>query len=107
MLKNTELKTLETDKDTVTIGRNSNSDIKINNLGASKKHAAITRQDGSYFIEDLNSTNGTLVNNERITKTGLSGNDVITIGKHTLLVTIQEGPDITQDIPEATIKVTP
>jgi len=107
MLKNTELKTLETDKDTVTIGRNSNSDIQINNLGASKKHAAITRQNGGYFVEDLNSTNGTLVNNERITKTGLTGNDVITIGKHTLLVTVQEGRNATQDISEATIKITP
>jgi len=62
MLKHTELKTLETDKDTITIGRNTNSDIQINNLGVSKKHATITRQNGSYFIEDLNSTNGTLLN---------------------------------------------
>jgi len=107
MLKNTELKTLETDKDTVTIGRNSNSDIQINNLGASKKHAAITRQNGSYFIEDLNSTNGTLVNNERVTKAELSGQDVVTIGKHTLYVTIQEGRSATQEISEATIKITP
>jgi pSer/pThr/pTyr-binding forkhead associated (FHA) protein len=107
MLKNTELKTLETDKSIVTIGRNSNSDIQINNLGASKVHAAITHQDGSYFIEDLRSTNGTLVNNERITKTCLTGNDVIIIGKHTLLVTIQEGRDVSQDISEATIKITP
>jgi len=107
MLKNTEIKTLETDKDTITIGRNNNSDIQINNLGASKKHAAITRQNGSYFIEDLNSTNGTLLNNERITKAGLSGNDVVTIGKHTLFVSIQEDRSATQGMSEATIKITP
>ncbi len=107
MLKDTVLKTLETDKEMITIGRNNNSDIQINNLGASKKHAAITRRNGTYMIEDLNSTNGTLLNNEQITKAGLSGKDVITIGKHTLLVTIQEGRDITQDISEATIKITP
>jgi len=53
MLKNTELKTLETDKKTITIGREGNSDIQINNLGVSKKHAAIIRQNGGYFIEDL------------------------------------------------------
>jgi pSer/pThr/pTyr-binding forkhead associated (FHA) protein len=107
MLKNTELKTLETDKDTITIGRNHNSDIQINNLGVSKKHAAITCENGSYFIEDLNSTNGTLLNNEQITKAGLSGNDVITIGKHTLFVSTQKSRDATQGISESTIKINP
>ena len=107
MLKNTELKTLETDKEIITIGRNDNSDIQINNLGASKKHAAITRQNGRYFIEDFNSTNGTLLNNEQITKATLSGNDVVTIGKQNLFVTIQEGRSATQAFSEATIKITP
>jgi len=107
MLKDTVLKTLETDKEMVTIGRNSNSDIQINNLGASKKHAAITRQNGTYMIKDLSSTNGTLLNNEQITKAGLTGKDVITIGKHTIFVTIQEGPSATQGISEDTIKISP
>ena len=107
MLKDTELKVLETDKEMITIGRNNNSDIQINNLGASKKHAAISRQNGSYFIEDLNSTNGTLLNNEPVTKAGLSGNDVITIGKHTLFVSIQKGRSDTQGLSEATIKISP
>jgi len=107
MLKNTELKTLETDKNTITIGRNKNSDIQLNNLGVSKKHATITRHNGSYFIEDLNSTNGTLLNNEPITKAGLSGKDVITIGKHTLFVSKQDQRDATQGMSEATIKITP
>jgi pSer/pThr/pTyr-binding forkhead associated (FHA) protein len=104
-LKNTELKTLETDKNSITIGRNNNSDIQINNLGASKKHAAITRQNGAYFLEDLNSTNGTLLNNEPITKAVLSGEDVITICKHTLHVSIQKGPSDTHGMSEATIKI--
>jgi pSer/pThr/pTyr-binding forkhead associated (FHA) protein len=107
MLKNTELKTIETDKDTITIGRNNNCDIHINNLGVSKEHAAITRQNGNYVIEDLNSTNGTLLNNEPITKAGLSGKDVITIGKHTLFVSLQRGQTATQGMTEATIKITP
>jgi pSer/pThr/pTyr-binding forkhead associated (FHA) protein len=107
MLKNTELKTLETDRETITIGRNNNSDIQINNLGVSKKHAAITRQNGNYFIEDLNSTNGTLLNNEPITKAGLSSKDVVTIGKHTLFISIREAQSATQGMSEATIKITP
>jgi pSer/pThr/pTyr-binding forkhead associated (FHA) protein len=107
MLKNTELKTFETDKETITIGRNNNSDIQINNLGVSKKHAAITCQKGSYFIEDLKSTNGTLLNNEPITKAGLSSKDVVTIGKHTLFISLQEVQSATQGMSEATIKISP
>jgi pSer/pThr/pTyr-binding forkhead associated (FHA) protein len=59
------------------------------------------------MIKDLSSTNGTLLNNERITKAGLTGKDVIIIGKHTLFVTIQEGPSATQGISEDTIKISP
>ena len=107
MLKDTELKTIETDQETITIGRNNNNDIHINNLGVSKKHASITCQNGSYFIEDLNSTNGTLLNNEKSTKAGLSGKDIITIGKHTLFVSIKGDSTATQGMSEATIKITP
>jgi len=107
MLKNTELKTLETDKKTITIGREGNSDIQINNLGDSKKHAAIIRQNSGYFIEDLKSTNGTLLNNEPITKAALSSKDVVTIGKHTLFISDQKGCTETQGMSEPTIKITP
>jgi len=107
MLKNTEIKTIETDKETITIGRNNNSDIHINNLGVSKEHAKITRENGNYVIEDLNSTNGTLLNNEPVTKAGLSGKDVVTIGKHSLFVSVHTGQTATQGMSEATIKITP
>ena len=107
MLKGTELKTVETDKDTITIGRNNNCDIQINNLGVSKKHAAITRQNGNYYIEDLNSTNGTLLNNEPVKRASLSRKDVITVGKHSLFVSVKRGQTATQGMTEATIKITP
>ena len=102
-----ELKTLETDKAEITIGRNENSDIHINNLGASKKHAKIIKRNGHYIIEDLNSTNGTLLNNEPVTKAGLSGKDVVTIGKHTLFVSVHTDQIATQGMSEATIKISP
>ena len=76
-LKDKELKTLETDKAEITIGRNGNNDIHINNLGASKKHARIFRRNGGYIIEDLKSTNGTLMNNENIIMARLTGKDKI------------------------------
>ncbi len=106
-LKDTELKTLETDKAEITIGRNENNDIHINNLGVSKKHARIVRQNGIYILEDLKSTNGTVLNNERITKAKLTGSDVVTLGKHTLFISWQDGRDATRDIAESTIRVTP
>lgn len=46
------------------IGRGGN--IKINSPGVSREHAKLTRKaDGSYILEDLNSTNGTFVNGQR------------------------------------------
>lgn len=104
-LKGKELKTLETDKAEITIGRNANSDIQINNLGASKKHARIFRHDGKYILEDLHSTNGTLLNNESIITAQLKSNDIVTIGKHNLIISIQEGRDATVKVADATIKI--
>jgi len=106
-LKDKELKTLETDKAEISIGRNENNDIHINNLGASKNHARIFRRNAEYIIEDLKSTNGTLMNNERIITAKLSGNDVVTIGKHNLYISIQDGRDVSGNFAEAeaTIKV--
>ena len=108
-LNDKELKTLETDKDEITIGRNDNCDIHINNLGASKKHARIFRRKNEYIIEDLKSTNGTLMNDESIITAKLSGNDVVTIGKHDLHITIEDGREdsrnATMGLAEATIKI--
>ncbi len=106
-LKDKELKALETDKTEITIGRNENSDIHINNLGASKKHARIFRRKGEYIIEDLKSTNGTLMNNESIITAKLSGNDVVTIGKHNLYISLQDSRDATRGFAEPTIRIKP
>jgi len=104
-LKDKEIKTLETDKTEITIGRNENNDIQINNLGASKKHARIFQRNGEYILEDLKSTNGTLLNNEGIITAKLTGNDVVTIGKHQLFITTEDGRDATRGFAEATIKI--
>ena len=100
-----ELKTLETDKTEITIGRNENSDIHINNLGASKKHARIFRLNDEYILEDLKSTNGTLMNNENVVTAKLTGNDLVTIGKHNLFITIENGHNATTGFAEKTIRI--
>jgi pilus assembly protein CpaF len=104
-LKDKELKTLETDKAEISIGRNGNNDIHINNLGASKKHARIFRRNGEYIIEDLKSTNGTLMNNENIVTAKLTGKDIVTIGKHNLYISIQNEMEATTGFAEKTIKI--
>jgi pSer/pThr/pTyr-binding forkhead associated (FHA) protein len=70
------------DKDLISIGRAKDNDIVIENLSVSRNHARIKRQGSTYVLTDLNSSNGTFVNNVRITKTEILDGDVITIGKH-------------------------
>ena len=52
----------------VKIGRVADNDIVVpaSYVAVSKRHAKITQVDGAYYIEDLNSTNGTFVNDERL-----------------------------------------
>jgi pSer/pThr/pTyr-binding forkhead associated (FHA) protein len=89
---NAVLKTIETDKEVITIGRNVKCDIQIDNLSVSKQHARIVKHQGKYFIEDMKSTNGTYLNEKKIAKDKLTNNDVITIGKHTLLAILEKKP---------------
>ncbi len=66
------------------LGRKPHNDIQVDNLAVSGEHAAIITILNDSFIEDLNSTNGTLVNGKPIKKHFLQNNDVIEIGKHKL-----------------------
>jgi ribosome-associated protein YbcJ (S4-like RNA binding protein) len=66
------------------IGRRPGSDIFVDNMAVSGEHANIFTIGEDSFIQDLGSTNGTFVNNKRITKHHLRNGDIVTIGKHTL-----------------------
>ena len=81
---------------------NLENDLQIDNLAVSSFHARVEKQLGHYFIEDLNSTNGSFVNNKKITRWGLSHNDAVTIGKHTLVFLMEkdEGQPSAQGIRE-------
>lgn len=69
----------------MTVGRRPGSDVLIDNLAVSGNHASIFTVGDDSFIQDLESTNGTLINNKRITKHHLKHGDVVTIGKHSLV----------------------
>jgi hypothetical protein len=78
------LKEYPLNKERMTIGRRSENDVVIDNLGVSGEHAAIVTILHDSFLEDLDSTNGLLVNGVPTKKHFLQNNDVIEIGKHTL-----------------------
>jgi pSer/pThr/pTyr-binding forkhead associated (FHA) protein len=75
----------ELNKERTTIGRRPANDIHIDNLAVSGEHAVITTIGNDSFLEDMNSTNGTLVNNKPIKKHVLHHNDIIEFGKYQLL----------------------
>ncbi|MFQ3670310.1 MAG: FHA domain-containing protein [Verrucomicrobiia bacterium] len=67
-----------------TVGRTDDNDICLPHASISSHHAELVLEDGDYKIIDLNSTNGTRVNDERITDAMLRNADVLMIG-HILL----------------------
>ncbi len=91
MFKDKILQELVTDKTEIAIGRDTASDLYINNLAASSRHARIFKgPDEKYAIEDLNSTNGTIVNGKEVMTKILENRDEIKIGKHTVFVLYKE-----------------
>lgn len=78
------LKEIPLNKERIAIGRKAHNDIQIDNLAISGDHAAVVTILDDSFLEDLNSTNGTLVNGQPIKKHVLKNNDVIELGKYKL-----------------------
>jgi hypothetical protein len=73
------------------IGRRPGLEIHIDNLAVSGEHANVFTIGEDSFIEDLGSTNGTLVNNKKITKHHLKNGDSVVIGKHELIYATDSG----------------
>ena len=74
-----------------TLGRAVQCNIQIKDRRASRSHANLNREDNSFTIFDQNSSNGTWVNNSRITGSKeLKNGDLIIIGSTELLLTIPE-----------------
>ncbi len=79
------IKEFKTENNSVSIGRKSGNDLILDNPTVSGNHCKIYKAGDSYFIEDLNSTNGTFVNSKRVIKSGIKENDVITIVKYSII----------------------
>lgn len=66
------------------IGRDVRSDIQLNDLSVSRRHARLTYIFNEYCLEDLDSTNGTILNEQPVTKRMLNHGDLLRIGSFTL-----------------------
>lgn len=75
---------------TITIGRHPSNDIVIDNQVVSGLHAHVDFQGDEISLTDLESKNGTYCNGERISKAILHHGDIITIGKHTIILDSQD-----------------
>lgn len=75
------------------IGRSSTADVRLTSSGVSREHARIQRlADGSYFIEDLGSRNGTMVDGARVERRPLTYGDRIYLGLETVLLFTHHEP---------------
>ena len=78
------LKEIPLEKERTMIGRRPNNDIQIDNLAISGEHAVVRTILEDSFLEDLNSTNGTLVNGQPVKRHFLKDGDAIELGKYKL-----------------------
>ena len=74
-----------TEKKRISIGRTNDNDVVLENRGVSRKHALIEFNDNAAVIIDNESLNGTFVNNRKVTEEVLRDDDVIMIGKYSLV----------------------
>ena len=76
------------DRDRIVIGRGRKADLSLAEATISRAHAAVGFDGSSFFVEDLESTNGTLVNGAPIVKQQLKHDDEIQMGKLRIGVTL-------------------
>jgi len=73
--------------DTILIGRSPDATLDLHDQYMSTRHAVITRTGSGFVLEDLGSTNGTFVNERRITTpTPITPSDTIRIGRTTMIL---------------------
>jgi len=85
-------------KESLTIGRNEDNTVVIDNLAVSGYHARVDPAGSDFLLTDLQSTNGTFVNNEKVTSHKLQHGDKVIVGKHVLLfVSSAKGTSATEE----------
>ena len=78
------------DEDVTTAGRHPESDIFLDDVTVSRRHAEFHRRDGKFFVRDVGSLNGTYVNRRRVDESELANGDELQIGKFKLTFYVGE-----------------
>ncbi|MGL5828977.1 MAG: FHA domain-containing protein [Angustibacter sp.] len=73
-----------------TVGRHPNSDIFLDDVTVSRKHAEFLREGGHFLVRDVGSLNGTYVNRQRVDSCSLATGDEVQVGKFRLVVHVSE-----------------
>jgi pSer/pThr/pTyr-binding forkhead associated (FHA) protein len=73
------------DRDVTTAGRHQDSDIFLDDVTVSRRHAEFRREGSGFTVHDVGSLNGTYVNRERIDAVPLASGDEVQIGKFRLI----------------------
>jgi pSer/pThr/pTyr-binding forkhead associated (FHA) protein len=102
-LKERPLKTYPFSGKQMTIGRNAQNDIVIDNLSVSRQHAVISSTKEGFFITDLASKNGTILNGKPIKEAKLKSGDNILLGKYVLVFEIPQGERVPIDELDQTV----
>lgn len=81
-----EEKIIELTEKSLTIGRNPEVDVAINDKMISRIHCGISYWDKAYFLRDFNSSNGTLLNGRKVAVARINPGDTIMVGDTVLTV---------------------
>lgn len=73
------------EREATSVGRNPESDVFLDDVTVSRRHAEFRRHDGGFYVHDVGSLNGTYVNGERVDVTKLASGDEVQIGKFKLV----------------------
>ncbi len=79
------------DHDVTRVGRHPESDILLDDITVSRRHAEFLRNGPGYVVKDVGSLNGTYVNRERIDEVKLTSGDEVQVGKFKLLFLVTGG----------------
>jgi pSer/pThr/pTyr-binding forkhead associated (FHA) protein len=91
-------------RERMTIGRRADNDICLPNLAVSGEHAAVVTILADSFLEDLGSTNGTLVNGSPVSKHLLRDSDQIDVGRHIMVFCVDEDAVLAPNIVRSSVR---
>lgn len=105
MMDGNVIKEVKLSKERTALGRRPYNDIVIENLAVSGEHAVFLQQSGLFYVEDLNSTNGTFVNGRAVRKHQLQPGDTLEIGK--CKIRFETEPEFEKTMLVSRVKVAP